>query len=233
MKKLILAAVCTVALSGCASRYAATPYLAPAQPVQVVALAQDIAPAEASAYEVASVGSNFGLIGALIDAGVQGSRKDRVNEALTGVQFDAEKEIQTLLAEALQGKNIQVTMLDGEDRKKREFLLKYPQENGNAQAILDVVLLNYGYVSAGSGQPWRPTVLADVQMVDASGKKTLLKNRIAYNGVNPQQGIITLYPDPQYTFGGREEMITNPEKLAEGLRVALKAVATESVKLIQ
>jgi hypothetical protein len=232
MKKLIVSAMLAATLSGCASRYAATPYLAPAQPVQAVALAQDIAPAEASAFEVASVGSNFGLLGALIDAGVQGSRKDRVNEALTGVQFDAEKEMQSFLADALQGKNLRVTMLNGEDRKKREFLLKYPQ-NGDAQAILDVVVLNYGYISAGSGQPWRPTILADVQMVDASGKQTLLKNRIGYNVVNPQQGIITLYPDPQYVFSGREEMVTNPEKLAEGLRVALKAVATESVKLIQ
>jgi hypothetical protein len=232
MKKLIVSAMLVATLSGCASRYTATPYLAPAEPVKSVALAQDIAPKEASAFEVASVGSNFGLIGALIDAGVQGSRKDRVNEALSGVQFDAEKEMQAVLTEALQGKNIQVTMLTGEDRKKREFLLKYPQ-NGGGQPVLDVVLLNYGYISAGAGQPWRPTVLADVRMVDASGKQTLLKNRIAYNVVNPQQGVITLYPDPQYVFGGREDMITNPEKLAEGLRVALKAVAAESVKLIQ
>ena len=70
-------------------------------------------------------------------------------------------------------------------------------------------------------------------MVDASGKQTLLKNRIAYNAVNPQQGVITLYPNPQYSFDGREDMITNADRLAEGLRVALKAVAAEAVKLIQ
>lgn len=232
MKKFAIFAAIGISLSGCASRYTATPYLAPAQPIQAVYLVQDIAPSEASAFEVASVGSNFGLIGALIDAGVQDSRKDRVNEALSSVKFDAEMEMQSLLSEALQGKNIQVTMLSGEDRKKRELLVKYPKSE-NGQATLDVVVLNYGYISAGSGQPWRPTVMADVQMIDAAGKQTLLKNRIAYNVVNPQQGIITLYPDPQYIFSGREEMINNPEKLAEGLRVALKAVAAESVKLIQ
>ena len=153
--KLIASAMFALVLSGCASRYAATPYTAPATPIQSVALAQDIAPAEASAFDVASVGSNFGLIGALTDAGVQSSRKDRVNEALTSVQFDAEKEIGVFLAEALKGKSIQVSALDGADRKKREFLLKYPQETANAQAFLDVVVLNYGYVSAGSGQPSR------------------------------------------------------------------------------
>jgi hypothetical protein len=157
MKKLVIVAALGLSLSGCASRYAATPYLAPAQPIQTVSLAQDITPSEASAFEVASVGSNFGLIGALIDAGVQDSRKDRVNEALSGVKFDAEMEMQAVLSQALQSKNIQVTILSGEDRKKREFLLKYPK-NENGQATLDVVVLNYGYISAGSGQPWRCSV---------------------------------------------------------------------------
>ncbi|MFL0356901.1 hypothetical protein ACI5KX_10530 [Erythrobacter sp. GH1-10] len=69
MKRLVAAAV-ALSLGACASPYVGKPYSAPATPLTEVAVAGDILPEEVVAYEAASVGSNFGLLGALIDSGV-------------------------------------------------------------------------------------------------------------------------------------------------------------------
>ena len=78
------------------------------------------------AHEVASTMSNFGLIGALVDAGVQGSRKNRVNDALAGVNYTPETNFENFLIAALAEQGVSATMLEGPDREKREFLEDYP-----------------------------------------------------------------------------------------------------------
>jgi hypothetical protein len=59
---LIIAAAMTV--TACASPYIATPYDRTSANVRTIALADDSMEPKAMAYEVASTGGNFGLIGA-------------------------------------------------------------------------------------------------------------------------------------------------------------------------
>ena len=74
MKKLVgLAAL--AAVSGCVSPYVGTPYERASANVHSIAIEHDAVPEKLSAWEVASVGSNFGLIGALTDAAIQQSRE--------------------------------------------------------------------------------------------------------------------------------------------------------------
>ena len=80
---------------------------------------------------------------------------------------------------------------------------------------------------------WRPVVTADVRMVDALNGKTLMENRIVYNGVNTQAGVVTIAPNPAYVFQNREDMIANPQRLAEGIDDALKQVAETAVRLMK
>ena len=231
MKKT-LAVVVLLSLSACASRYVGTPYTAPADPIASVGVVDDALPAEAIAAEVASTMSNFGLIGALIDAGVQSSRRSRVNDALESVNYDAEANFEAMLIEALAERQITATVVGDAEREERELLETYPDAPEGAQALLDFSVAGYGYANAGN-QMWRPHVTADVRLVDAATGETLLENRIVYNPINPQQGVITLSPDFEYAFQNREDMITQPERLAEGIDTALKDVVDAALRLMQ
>ncbi len=231
MKKAV-AAVLLLSLSACAGRYVGTPYTAPETPITSVGIVDDALPAEAIATEVASTAGNFGLIGALIDAGVQSSRKSRVNEALESVSYDAEANFEQFLIEGLAKREISATVVGSEEREKRELLEDYPDAPEGAEALIDFSVAGYGYANAGN-QLWRPHVTADVRLVDASTGAVLMENRIVYNPINPQQGVVTLSPNFDFAFQNREDMITQPERLAEGIDVALREVVDASLRLMQ
>jgi hypothetical protein len=227
------ALVLVIALSsGCAQKYVGKPMIPMAEPIKSLAVAPDIVPESMSANEAASVGSNFGLIGALVDAGVQSSRQKALNEALDAASFDAEKSMGEALTAALGEKGIQTQLLSGPNRAKREFLLNYPGAGADSQAYLDIVVLNYGYAAAGNNETWRPTVDALVRLVDASSKKVLMENRIAYNSMAAPVGVVTITPNPKYGYFNRDHMLANKGELAEGLKDAFQQVAQTAAKLI-
>lgn len=229
MKKSI-AAIALLSLGACAKPYVGTPYTAPAAPIERVGLADDSLPEQVVAYEAASTMSNFGLIGGLIDAGVQASRKDRVNEALASVDYTPEPAFEKYLIEAFAEENVAVELVEGSNREDREFIADYP--SAAVQAYLDVNVSAFGYINAGN-ELWRPTVVADVRMVDAATAQTLMENRIVYNGVDTQAGVITISPNPEYAFQNREDMVTQPERLAAGIDDALRQVADTAVRLLK
>ena len=228
-----VALAATVLLGACAPTYVATPYAAGSQRIERVAIADDSVPSGLSAVEVASMGSNFGLIGALVDAGVRDSREDALEAALATISFDAEDALERYMVEALARQGIQASLLNGPQRERRVFLADYPGAPAGVQAYFDLVLSHYGYVSAGHGQPWRPTADAMVRLVSAADGRVLLENRIAYNTRRTPRGVITLSPNPEYEFHNREEMLSNPERLAAGIRDALHSVAATAATLIR
>jgi hypothetical protein len=233
MKKVFGAAVLAASLSACTPTYVAKPFAAGGQQISRVAITDDALPEGVTAIEVASIASNFGLVGALIGAGVRDSREDAMDAALKTISFDAEADFERMLTEALSANGVQASVANGAPRKDRKFLVSYPAAGGDVQAYFDVVASSYGYTSAGHGQPWRPTADVMVRLVSANGNKTLLENRIAYNVMNAPRGVITLSAHPDYTFNNREEMKTNPQRLADGLREAFRSVATTAAGLMR
>jgi hypothetical protein len=175
-------------LSACISPYVATPYDRTAATVQRIALVDDAVPERLTAWEVASVGSNFGLIGALADAGIQNSREDALMGALATVNFDAEARLEQRISASLAERGYEVALVEGANRERRVFLESYAGAPEGIDAYFDVVITNYGYIAAGAGQPWRPTADATVRLVRASDGSTLMENQIAYNTMYPRAG---------------------------------------------
>lgn len=232
MIRKILGIAAILTLGACASPYVATPYDRAAHNVQSITMMDDALPEKAIAYEVASVGSNFGLIGALVDAGIQASRQDAVNDALIGIDFNAEERLEARMASALSDHGYKVAPLSGTTREKRDLLETYP-EAASADAYLDVSVTHYGYLSSGAGQPFRPSVGAEVRLVKASDRSTLMENTIVYNPLTPIEGVVTLPPNPQYAFSNRADLLENPQRLAAGIEDALNQVADTAARLLQ
>jgi hypothetical protein len=232
MLRKIIGIVAILSLGACASPYIATPYDRTSANVSTIAVVDDGLEPKAMAYEVASTGANFGLIGALVDAGIQESRKNAVNNALEEVQFNAEDIMEARLATAIRSQGYSVSQLSG-PRAKRDFLVTYPATEGGEDAYLDMVVMNYGYMSSGAGQPFRPTVYAKVRLMRASDDTMLMENMILYNPIAPSEGVITLSPNPDYAFRHREGLLEDPARLAAGLEDALNQVADTAAQLLR
>lgn len=233
MIKKILGIAAILSLGACASPYVATPYDRAGHNVQSITMMDDALPEKAIAYEVASVGSNFGLIGALVDAGIQASRKDAVNDALVSVKFDAEDKLEDRLVAALAVHGYKVEPLTGQPRAKRDLLEVYPDAAAGVDAYLDISVTHYGYLSSGAGQPFRPSVGAEVRLVKVSDRSTLMENIIVYNPLAPIEGVVTLPPNPQYAFANRADLLENPDRLAAGIEDAINQVADTAARLLQ
>lgn len=233
MYRKLVGLVAALSLGACASSYVATPYDRASAGVTGIALVEDSLPEKAIAYEVASVGSNFGLIGALIDTGIQLERQDAVNDALAGIQFDAEGELETRLVSALSAQGYRVAPLPGDPRRKRDWLEAYPTAPAGTDAYLDIAVVHYGYMSSGAGQPFRPTVGAKVKLVKVSDGSTLMENQIVYNPLNTVQGIVTIAPNPDYAFQNRSDLLADPARLAAGIEDALNQVADTAAQLLR
>jgi hypothetical protein len=233
MLKKVLVAAMAMTVAACASPYVATPYDRSAASIQSIALIDDSVPEKAIAYEVASVGGNFGLIGALVDAGIQAERQGAVNEALNGLGFDAESKLEARVIAALGQQGYTAAPLDGADRAKRDFLETYPDAPAGVDGYLDIAIVQYGYMSAGAGQPFRPTVGAKVKLVKVSDGSTLMENMIIYNPLNAVEGVVTLAPNPEYEFRNRTALLENPERLAAGIEDALNQVADTAARLLR
>ncbi|MFL0356900.1 hypothetical protein ACI5KX_10525 [Erythrobacter sp. GH1-10] len=94
------------------------------------------------------------------------------------------------------------------------------------------MVTSFGYVTAGS-QTWRPHVTADVRLVEVGTGNLLMENRIVFNSLGGQDGAITLTPDGEYGFEDREDMVENPERLAEGLDMALRSTVDAAINLLR
>lgn len=224
-----------LALSGCATPYVATPYDKAGASVRTISVVDDSASDDAIAFEVASMGSNFGLIGALVDVGIQAERRAAVNRALDQANFDGEDTFERRLIAKLTADGYQVALRDGPPRTKRELLVSYPTADGATDAYLDVIIGHYGYLSAGAFQPFRPSVTAQVRLVSAADPtKVLMDNRIVYNGMTTADaGVITLSPNPEFEFQNREQLLADPARMAAGIEDALNQVADTAAQLLR
>ena len=231
----VLAIVCVaLSLSACVTPYVGKPYDHASSSTHSIGLASDALPKKPIAYEVASVGSNFGLVWALVDAGIQYSRADAVDKALEGDGFNAESRLQGRIISALDSEGYTVKPLDTGVRAKREFVTTYPTSAEPVDAYLDVVVVYYGYLSAGAFEPFRPTLAAKVRLVSAKDPtKTLMENDIGYNNMAPRSGVITLTPNPNYAFKNRADMLSDPKRLEAGLEDALNQVADTVAQLLR
>lgn len=224
MFRLIALAAATLSVAACATPYAAVPYEADTAGVETITLIEDVGSAKVLAYEVASVGSNFGLVGALIDAGVQSSRRARVEEALTAAEFDAQDYFRTELTTALETLGYDVETIQLGERERLELLETYPA-NDDVEAYLDVVLRSYGVLSSGAGTPFRPHSSAEAQLYRPGDGSILMRNTVHFNTIGTPTGQIVLTGDAADAFRNREDLLDDTDELLTAIKDAISQTA--------
>ncbi|WP_394692483.1 hypothetical protein [Hyphobacterium sp.] len=221
-----------LSLAACASPYVATPYEADLYPVRTIGLVEDVGDSQVIAYEVASMGSNFGIVGALVDAGVQSSRRARVEEILEGEGFDAQAYFRERIIMELEALGYNVETVSVGERDGVALFDSYEGFDHDVDAHLDVVLQQYGLLSSGTGKPFRPHAAVEGRMVNRADQAVIMENSIIYAPLGSPEGRILLSPPPDASFRNREEILEDPVSLVESIQMALDETAATFARLL-
>lgn len=235
MKSIIRVSAAFVALlmlAACATKPAIPFDSTSAGEIKTIGILTPSMPSGPSAILASSVGQSFGLVGALIDAGMQESRESDLEDLLNSKEFVAYNKLMSGVTASLEAqgytvKNIAVT------RAERDFMKVYPSSNPEqVDAYLDMVMNGYGYIAAGvtSGTPYRPIVVTKVRLVSARDSSVLMEDVVYYNRLNSsvETTNVTIAPDPAYSFPDFSDLESDPNKTVEGLDLAF-AKSTEAI----
>ena len=233
-RRLVLAAM-LLDLAACASEPAIPFDHSAAGDIKTIGILTPRFPGGPKIILASTVGQSFGLIGALIDVGMEANRESNFTSMLAGQRYDAADTFSLALAAAVQAQGYSVEMIPVTRDPAKGFLDDYHiATNIKADAYLDVSVGGYGYVAAGIGSsnPYRPIVALGCKLVRVSDGAVLMRDFIVYNPVNPRGLAITIAPNPTYQFVNFDTLVADPRKTAAGLDDALAQSAQAVGKLL-
>ena len=188
---------------------------------------------EPSVILLNSVGSSFGLIGALADAGVQSNRDSKFKTMLQQQKFSPPDAFLERVTQGLRAAGYTVTIVPVK-RDGSSFVDKYPTD-ATVDAYLDLVAITYGYIANGVGDsaPYRPRFVVQARLVSAKDSSVLMQDRVLYNPLGPDNTAVTIPADPAMQFKDFDALAASPQVAVRGLRVATEQSAQTVAKLLQ
>jgi hypothetical protein len=123
-------------------------------------------------------------------------------------------------------------------RADADYLASYPDDPTNpADAYLDVVVLQYGYMESGFfGGKFAPGVAAKARLIRASDKKVLMERTIDYDAsavIAPRLRFLVIRPDPQSYITSFNEFVAHPDQVRDGLKKGLATVGETIAGLLK
>ncbi|HEY5755857.1 MAG TPA: hypothetical protein VIU34_08535 [Steroidobacter sp.] len=220
---------CVVVLSACQS-LPTTAYNKADSKVTSVGLAPMGIPKTPSVRILASVGANFGLIGAAIEESRAAAASKELQEIFAQSNYDYRKDIQDSLALAFSEISMPLGSAPGERPAKEQvkFMTNCPAVSG-ADACLDVFLTYVGYMSAGATTDYVPTVHMTAKLVRASDRTTLFQDQVHYNALAGTKAIV-VQPSDEFRFKDRDAMKADPQRVTAGMQQAVRAATNELAK---
>ena len=189
--------------------------------------------AEPSVILLNSVGSSFGLIGALADSSMQSNRDAKFKTLLQQQKFSPQDLFLERVTQSLRAAGYTVAIVPMK-RDGSSFAEKYPTD-ATVDAYLDLVAPVYGYIANGVGDsaPYRPRFVVQARLVSAKDASVLMQDRVLYNPLGPDNTAVTIPADPALQFKDFDALTASPQVAVKGLRVATEQSAQTVAKLLQ
>lgn len=234
--RLSAALTALLMLAACAAKPAIPFDSTSANKVRTIGILTPDMPSGPTAILASTPGQSFGLIGALVDAGMQSSRDSDLEKVLNGKQFVVHDRLMSGVTASLEVQGYTVKQVAVTRTERGQFLKTYPVSNTeNVDAYLDIVLFRYGYGAAGiaASTPYRPAVETKVRLVSAKDSSVLMEDVIFYNRIFTaiETNNVTIAPDPAYSFPGFSDLTGDPDRAVEGLDIAFSK-STEAVAML-
>jgi hypothetical protein len=177
----------------------------------------------ATVFQAAMIGQSFGLIGGLIDAGIQVEREKRLAAVLTAQGYRAADAFPKALTPALQAKGYTVTYGDAKREHPLSLVTEFPAAAAGTDAYLDVVVDSYGYLLTGMAAQFRPFLYVTCK----------LESAVQYNPLQSSKSIVAISANPVYQFDRVDDMEADPKKTTAGLDDAFGQVSGTIATLLQ
>jgi hypothetical protein len=220
---------CVLVLSAC-NTLPTTAYNKADSKVQSVSLAPMGIPEKPAVRILASVGANFGLIGAVVEESRAAAASKELQEIFAQSNYDYRKDIQDSLTLAFSEIPMPLGTAPGERPAKEQVkFLSACQALSGADACLDVFLTYVGYMSAGATTDYVPTVHMTAKLVRASDHTTLFQDQVHYNALAGTKAIV-VQPSDEYRFKDRDAMKADPQRVTAGMQQAVRAATAELAK---
>ncbi|MBM0107379.1 hypothetical protein JM946_21785 [Steroidobacter sp. S1-65] len=183
---------------------------------------------------LASVGANFGLIGAAIEESRAAAASKELQEIFAQSNYDYRKDLQDSLALSFSEISLPINAASGErpEKEQLKFLTSCPAATPDADACLDVFLTYFGYMSAGATTDYVPTIHMTAKLVRLSDRATLFQDQVHYNALAGSKAIV-VQPAEEYRFKDRDAMKADPQRVTAGIQQAVRAVTNELAKQFQ
>jgi hypothetical protein len=235
MRGLSISAVLVTALmliGGCAAPEIPYDKTVAAQ-VKTIGIVTPRFPEGPSVILASTVGQSFGLIGAMVDAGMKANRDSRFKAALEKENFSLSSLFIERLGNELRAEGYEVASVQM-PRDKTDFLASYTA--APVDAYLDIVTMGYGYIAAGIGSslPYRPYIVVRARLVKAQGSAVLMQDAVVYNfvGQGDAKSFVTVPPDPNQQFTDFDTLIADPPNAVKGIETAADKTARTVAKLL-
>jgi hypothetical protein len=238
MRRLFIASLIGVAalsLVGCAAAPEIPYDRGAAGEVKSIGIITPAFPDGPTVWLASSVGQSFGLVGALVDAGMQSSREATFKSLLDEQKFSARDCFLEKLTAGLREAGYTVAIIPIQ-RQGSDFATHYPTEaEPKVDAYLDVVANSYGYAAAGirSSTPYRPWFVVRARLVSAKDSSVLMQDAVMYNPINAPGHVITIPPDPTTSYSNFDHLVADPAGAVKGLQAATEQSALTLGKLLR
>jgi len=103
-------------------------------------------------------------------------------------------------------------------------------------AVLDMTVTGYGYVAASNSRdaPYRPFAVVNVQLLRANGANdVLMKDIVVYNPYDNPSDVVSIPPDPQYSFVHFSDIEAEPADAVSGMVAAAEQTGQAVAQLLR
>jgi hypothetical protein len=193
--------------------------------IQVLAMPQ----ANVRLFVFNAVGNNFGLIGMLLTEADRNNKENWLQGKVAEQQFNQFTTFKTTFDQQMSERGYRLVWPEPltheakEVRRDKNGLRKQYAAVQGVDAQMDIGVNFVGFAAAGSGksQPYRPTVLVTVRLLDPSGKQVLFQDQILYHNVVNTKGAVIVEPDPAYAYPKFDDLKAADATAVKGLAEAV------------
>jgi hypothetical protein len=199
------------------------------QTIRKVGIAPLGMPENAEVRILHSVGSNFGLIGAIVEESRAANARGELEDVLAKSGYDFKLEMTTNTQLAMTAAGFDVVQLPGaRPTAHRAKFLKTVAAEAGVDAVLDVYVMSLGFFAAGATTDYRPGCHIAARLVDPKTQKVLFQDQVMYGAVMlTYQKAIVLPGDPAATFKDRDALQLDAPVTRDALKKALDSCVAE------
>jgi len=194
--------------------------------VKRIALLEVDDPPEYAIVNMGGIGAGFGLIGALAQAADGQSKTGKFTVTAKDANFFLGRELAAQVKQALEQRGYEVTYLTGSRGKKNAMETDYQKVATDADAILDLVIVQTGYYSGTFSSYYVPWLRMSAKLVSTKTRSALYQQTYAYGEeVKNIRGLQFIKPDARYQYQNFDDLREHAPQAIEGLRNAGSVVA--------